>query len=76
MVHRAAKAYRARDIGALTYLNMQTTLLNKQLEVADLRQSLWKNRIALDTLLTWPQRQGPEQQGHGSSKPRDQERAQ
>jgi len=76
MVHRAAKAYRARDIGALTYLNMQTTLLNKQLEVADLRQSLWKNRIALDTLLTWPQRQGPEQRGHGSSKPRDQERAQ
>lgn len=56
MVARAAKAYRARDIDALTYLNMQTTLLNKQLEVADLRQSLWDNRIALDTLLTWPQR--------------------
>lgn len=56
MVKRAAKAYRARDIGALTYLNMQTTLLNKELEVANLRQSLWQNSIALDTLLTWPQR--------------------
>jgi len=54
MVKQAESAYRARNIGALTYLNMQNTLLNKQLEQADLEQAQWETRIALDTLLAWP----------------------
>lgn len=57
MVRRATRAYRARDIDALTYMNMQTTLLDQQLEEADLRQALWKTRIGLDTLLAWPETQ-------------------
>lgn len=54
MVHRARRAYDARDIAALTYLNMENTLLNKKLETTDLEQALWESRIAQDTLLAWP----------------------
>lgn len=54
MVEQARRAYEAGDIGALTYLNMENTLLGKQLEVTDLEASLEEARIALDTLLGRP----------------------
>jgi outer membrane protein TolC len=51
MASRAHRAYEARDIGALVYLNLENTLLNKQLEAVTLRESLWETRVALQTLL-------------------------
>lgn len=54
MVRAAEHAYEARNIDALTYLNMRSTLVNKRIEAADLRQSQWDTCIALDTLLAWP----------------------
>ncbi len=59
MVRRAGRAYDVRDIDALTYLNMQVTLMNKRIEAADLRQARWDTRIALDTLLAWPVPENP-----------------
>ncbi|MHB8727744.1 MAG: TolC family protein [Sulfuricaulis sp.] len=59
MVQRAGRAYDVRDIDALTYLNMQATLMNKRIEAADLRQAQWDTRIALDTLLAWPDAETP-----------------
>lgn len=53
MVAKAEHAYDAGNIDALTYLNMQNTLINKQLERVDLEESLWDTHIALDTLLGW-----------------------
>jgi outer membrane protein, heavy metal efflux system len=55
LVDQARRGYQAGDIAALTYLNMENTLLNKRLEAADLEQSLWDARIALDSLLAWPE---------------------
>lgn len=55
MVGEARGAYERHDIDALTYLNMEKTLLQKRLEREDLAQDLWMTRIALDTLLGWPQ---------------------
>lgn len=54
MVRQAEKAYRLGDIDALTYLNLQNTLLQKRLEREDLLQELWTARIGLDTLLGLP----------------------
>jgi len=51
MVENARRAYQNGDIGALTFLNMQTTLINKKLEQLDLEQQLWSTRMAMDTLL-------------------------
>lgn len=51
MAGLAEQAYRAGNIGALTYLNLQNTLLDKRLELLDLQQARWETRIALDTLL-------------------------
>ena len=51
MVASARQAYGSGDIDALTFLNMQTTLVNKQLEQLDLEQQLWSTQLALDTLL-------------------------
>lgn len=62
MVEQAQRAYRARNIDALTYLNMQSTLLSKQLEQTDLTQARWETRIALDTLLAWPETTSKETQ--------------
>jgi outer membrane protein TolC len=58
MVADARRAYRAGNIPALTYLNMETTLLNKQIELYDLKETLWSIRIADDTLLAWPDSEG------------------
>ncbi len=51
LVERARKAYRQGDIDALTFLNMESTWVNKRLEQITLQQSQWENRIALQTLL-------------------------
>lgn len=51
MADLAEKAYRAGNINALSYLNLQNTLLDKRLELLDLVQSQWDTRIGLDTLL-------------------------
>ena len=55
MVEKASRAYAAGNIASLTYVNMANTLLSKRLETVDLEQSLWQIRIALDTLLAWPE---------------------
>jgi len=54
LVKRATKAYRRGDIGALTFLNMESTWVNKRLELISMQQTLWENRIALQTLLALP----------------------
>lgn len=51
LVERARKAYRRGDIAALTFLNMESTWVNKHLEQISLQQTQWENRIALQTLL-------------------------
>lgn len=54
LVKRARKAYRRGDIGALTFLNMESTWVSKRLELISMQQTLWENRIALQTLLAIP----------------------
>lgn len=54
LVESGEKAYRQGDIDALTFLNLESTWLNKRLEQLNLVQSAWENRIALETLLTSP----------------------
>lgn len=54
LVQDARAAYGRRDVGALTYLNMEKTLLQERLEREDLAQERWMTRIALDSLLGWP----------------------
>lgn len=54
MVQRARHAYAAHDMTALSFLNLQTTLLNQQLAALDLARARWAARIAEDTLLAWP----------------------
>ena len=55
LVKRARKAYDRGDIDALTFLNMESTWVNKRLEQISLQQTLWENRIALQTLLALPE---------------------
>ena len=50
LVEPARKAYQQGDINALTFLNMEYTLLNKRLEQISLQQIQWKTRIAIETL--------------------------
>ena len=54
LVERARRAYRQGDIGALTFLNMESTWVNKRLERISLEQAGWENRIALEALLALP----------------------
>lgn len=54
LVDRARRAYSRGDIGALTFLNMESTWVNKRLEQISLAQTAWQNRIALETLLALP----------------------
>jgi len=58
LVDRAQKAYEDGEIDALTFLNMETTWMNKRLEQLDLMQSAWENRLALQTMLALPLQQG------------------
>jgi outer membrane protein TolC len=54
LVSRGRQAYRRGDIDALTFLNMESTWINKRLEQIDLEQTQRTNRIALQTLLAIP----------------------
>ncbi len=54
LAKRAGHAYSAGDFPAQTYVAVESGLLTKKMEYLDLRQALWTNRIALDTLLAWP----------------------
>jgi outer membrane protein TolC len=47
----AERAYLAGDLPALTYVTLQSAVLNRQSELADLRQSLWNDAIALSSVL-------------------------
>ena len=55
LVERARNAYGQGDIDALTFLNMESTWVNKQLEQISLVQAGWENRIALEALLALPE---------------------
>lgn len=54
MVEKARKAYRSGDIAALSYINMENTMLQKRLERVDLDRDMCTARIMLDTLTAWP----------------------
>lgn len=54
LVERASRAYAQGDIDALTFLNMESTWVNKRLEQLSLVQAGWENRIALQALLALP----------------------
>ncbi len=54
LVASARNAYFRGDINALTFLNMESTWINKRLEIISLLQSQWQNHIALQTLLSLP----------------------
>jgi len=54
LVDRARRVYGQGDIDALTFLNMESTWVNKRLEQISLVQASWKNRIALEALLALP----------------------
>lgn len=54
LVDSARKAYDRGDINALTFLNMESTWVNKRLEQISLLQTLWENQLALQTLLAIP----------------------
>jgi len=47
----AERAYMMGDLPALTYVTLQSAVLNRQSELSDLRQSLWNDEIALATIL-------------------------
>ncbi len=68
LVDRARRAYRQGDIDALTFLNMESTWVNKRLERIRLVQDAWENRIALEALLALP---GYPQEPLSSSKTED-----
>lgn len=54
LVDRAEQAYSKGDIDALTFLNMESTWVNKRLEQISLTQTSWENDIALTALLALP----------------------
>ena len=54
VVESAREAYQRGDMDALTFLNMESTWINKRLEQIDLSQLQWENRIALQTILALP----------------------
>jgi outer membrane protein TolC len=54
LVDSGREAYRNGDIDALTFLNMENTLVNKRLEQIRLDQTQRNNLIALQTLLAMP----------------------
>jgi len=58
LVERARRAYRQGDIDALTFINMESTWVNKRLEQLALQQTHWENRIALQALLALPEAWG------------------
>jgi len=55
IVMRARKAYNRGDIDALTFLNMESTWINKQMEQLNVEKNQWDIKIALQTLLALPE---------------------
>ena len=55
IITHARKAYDRGDINALTFLNMESTWINKRLEKINLEQNQWEIKIALQTLLALPE---------------------
>jgi len=55
LVATARAAHARGDLPTLDLRNLETTLLQRRLEAIDLQQALWRVRIALDTLLAWPE---------------------
>jgi outer membrane protein TolC len=47
----AERAYLAGDLPVLTYVTLQSALLNRETELSDLRQSLWNDAIALSSVI-------------------------
>jgi cobalt-zinc-cadmium efflux system outer membrane protein len=68
LVERASKAYARGDIDALTFLNMESTWVNKRLEQISLIQAGWENRIALEALLAMPSYPPPTVPGAAATK--------
>jgi len=58
LVNRARQAYKRGDIDSLSFLSMESTWINKRLEVLALKQTQWETRIALETLLAMPADRG------------------
>ena len=54
IVEHARTVYQQGDIDALTFLNLETTWINKQLENINLEQLQWENYTALQTALGLP----------------------
>lgn len=54
MADKARRAYAARDLAAATYLQLEQTLLNQEIDAILLQQNLLETRIALQTLLGMP----------------------
>jgi outer membrane protein TolC len=54
LVERSRRAYSEGDIDALTFLNMESTWVNRRLEQISLVQAAWENHIALEALLALP----------------------
>ena len=59
LVDRGRTAYERGDIDALTFLNMESTWVNKRLEEISLTQSIWETRIALGATLALPEFPAP-----------------
>ncbi len=75
MVIKARSAYRHGDISALSYINMENTLLQKRLERVDLNRDMCSARLMLDTLTAWPDQSSSEESSiPGSFSRRRQER--
>jgi len=55
LVNRSLLAYQRGDINALTYLNMESTWVNKKLEQLTLTQTEWENQLSLQALLALPE---------------------
>ncbi len=47
----AERAYLNGDLPALTYVTLQSAVLNRQSELSDLKQSLWSDAIALSSVI-------------------------
>jgi outer membrane protein TolC len=59
LVDRGRTAYERGDIDALTFLNMESTWVNKRLEEISLTQGIWETRIALGATLALPEFPAP-----------------
>ena len=55
MAKQARAAYANGDVTSLVLLNLESNLLQKQMERLDLEESLWTTRIALEALLGLPE---------------------